>query len=340
MKTLAFLYNVRHSYPDPNSPITHLETDLDDQITIDSMIKHLKNLDYHILPIEANKEAYLKLYDNRKNISICYNYSVGMYGRSRYCQIPAMLEMLQLPYTGSSPLTQAIVLNKSVMQQVLKENGLPTLQSQLFTNASQKPSTKLEFPLIVKPNSQGSSAGITHSSVVYNESELLSQIRKVLQTFPNGALVQHFLTGREFSVPLLGNPPQVLPIIEPEFHKLPEGYLPFDSLEVKWVFEEQAETNHLSCPANIDSKLQNEIKTIAIGVWKALDIKDYCRIDIRQSKRTGKLYVLDVNSPAGMIPPGVSTSSYFPLSARSAGIEYEELLKTIIDSAIKRAKNT
>jgi D-alanine-D-alanine ligase len=237
-------------------------------------------------------------------------------------------------------LTQAIVLNKSMMQQVLKENGLPTLQSQLFTKPHQKLSKKLEFPLIVKPNSQGSSAGITHSSVVYNEKELYSQVKKVLQTFPNGALVQHFLTGREFSVPLLGNPPQVLPIIEPEFHKLPEGYLPFDSLEVKWVFEEEAETNHLACPANIDSKLQRDIETVAVKVWKTLDIKDYCRIDIRQSKRTGELFVLDVNSPAGMIPPDVTLTSYFPLSARAAGIEYEELLKTIIDSALSRVDNT
>ncbi len=334
--TIAFLYNIRHVYPDPGDAAAHNQADYDDPPTIQHMTRHLTEMGYEVIPIEANEDAYFKLHQNRDRIGLAYNYSMGLYGKSRYAHLPSILEMLRIPYTGSSPLTQALVLDKAKMQEVLKASGVPTLPSQVFRKADEPLSPGLTYPLIVKPVSQGSSAGITKDSVVNNAEELRRQVGFILKTFQQPALVQRFLTGREFSVPVLGNPPSVMPIIEPVFSKLPEGFLPFDSLEVKWIFEEQVEENHLQCPAELNEELRKEIGTIALNAWNALDIQDYCRMDMRQDHITGRIYVLDVNSPAGMIPPEVSMSSYFPLSARAAGLSYQELLGKIIDSARKR----
>src|SRR3989339_783389 len=149
-------------------------------------------------------------------------------------------------------------------------------------------------------------------------------------------MVEPFLEGREFSIPLLGNKPEIMPIIEPNFNNLPEGYNHIDSFEVKWIYEEdKAGSDHLMCPAKIDMNLKNKLDEIALKVWKALKAKDYCRMDIR-CDRDENPYVLEVNSPAGLIPPEVSMTSYLPLSARVMGLSFKELLQKIINSALER----
>lgn len=334
--TLAFLYNVRHVYPDPSDPRTQLETDFDDQSTIDHILRYLKKLYPSILPIEANEEAYLTLYKNRRKIDMVFNYSMGLHGDQKYGHLPAMLEMLKLPFTGSDSLTQSLILNKSRMKEILRANGLPTLPSQLFVTPHETLQKNLAFPLIVKPVAQGSSAGITAKSVVRTRAELKRQVKLIITTFRQAALVEPFLTWREFSVPMLGNPPKLLPIIEPNYAKLPKGFLPFDSLEVKWVYEEQSPTSHhLVCPANVSAPLKKRIETVAHGVWKALGLKDFCRIDMRTDSQNN-LYVLDVNSPPGLMPPEASMTSYFPMSARAAGISYLALLKKVVEVAKRR----
>lgn len=332
---LAFLYNVRHRYPDPADPSSQLETDFDDPPTIEAMVRHLRACGYEVVPIEANEEAYLELHRQRGEIDLALNYSMGIHGAARYAQIPAMLEMLRIPYTGSDPLTQALVLNKSRMQEVLAANGVPVLPSQLFRSREETLQSGLGFPLIVKPVGQGSSAGITDKSIVGSPAELARQVAEVLETFREPALVQPYLTGREFSVPLLGNPPATFPVIEPDFSLLPAGYAHLDSLEVKWVYEEQTEENHLRCPADLSPALAELVKGTALGAWNALGVRDFCRIDMRCDAE-GRPYVLDVNSPAGLIPPELSMTSYFPLSARAAGLDYPGLLRRIIETALAR----
>jgi len=338
--TVGFLYNVRHQYPDSNDPRTQLEADFDDPETIEWMIKHLKNCFTKVIPIEANENAYFGLAQNKKEIDIVFNYSEGIYGKDREAQLPAILEMLQIPYTGSSPLTQAIGLNKGKTKEILIANGIPTPYFQVISHQNFSLDNKLSFPLIVKPLSQGSSAGITNKSVVQNEKLLAEQVKYILETFSQPALVETFLEGRDFSVPMLGNPPETLPIIESNHSCLPKGYTPIDSLEVKWHLEEQGNLSRmLICPAKLDQNLKNKIEEICLKTWKALEILDLCRIDLRYDKNDNP-YILEINSPPGLIPPEVSMSSYLPLSARAAGIDYEDLLKKIIYIALKRYQET
>jgi len=335
--TLAFLYNVRHKYPDPKDPGTIVDADFDDPDTISWMLKHFKRCGYDVIPIEANEKAYFSLYENREKIDIAFNYAEGMYGNDREAQIPAMLEMLSIPYTGSSPLTRENGHNKARMKDILIANNVSTLPFQVFKTSKDKLDKGLFFPLIVKPVAQGSSAGITNSSVVATEKELYKQVLFILDLFKQPALVEPFLSGREFSVPMIGNPPKLLPIIESKHDILPKKYLPLDSLEVKWIFEEESKGANFSCPAKISESLKKNIQEACFGAWQSIGYRDFCRIDLRCNGGEDP-YVLDINAP-GLIPPEVSKTSYFPLSARVAGIEYDELLKMIIDEARKRYIN-
>lgn len=335
--TLAFLYNVRHTYPDPNDSQSMLEADFDDQETIDWMIKYLKKIVKKVIPIEADEKAYFKLFEHKDEIDLCFNYAFGIRGRDKYAHIPAILEMLGIAYTGSGPLTQAMVLNKWKMKYFLKYNDVPTLPFNIYFQEKIRNHDVLKFPVIVKPMAQGSSAGITDESVVSDEKSLKKQVDKVYKIFKQPVLVEPFLEGKEYSIPLIGNPPEMLSVIEPDYSKLPKGYKHLDSLEVKWIFEEESESNHLVCPAKISNSLKKKLEEICLRTWNVLEIKDIARIDIRLDGQ-GSPFVLDVNTPPGLIPPEVSTTSYFPMAWRKNGGSYEGLLKKIIELALDRKK--
>ena len=332
---IAFLYNVRRHYPDPKDYNHQLEGDFDDPITIKWQIKHLQNLGFEVFPIEADKKAYLKLYKLRKKIDLVFNIAEGLHGKDRELQIPAMLEMLRIPYTGSSPLSQGLILDKAKAKEIFVASHIPTPDFQLFKNENDILNSRIKYPVFVKPVAEGSSMGITNKSIANNEKELKHHVKVILDNFNEPALIEPFLTGREFSIAMLGNPPEILPIIEPNHKMLPKKYHNFDSLEVKWYFEEEGNADYLTCPAKIDKLLERKLKEICLAVWEALDVKDLCRIDIRCDGLNNP-YVLEINVPPGLTPPEASMTSYFPLAARVAGINYEALISRIINSALQR----
>ena len=336
-KTIAFLYNIRRIYPDPQNDNSQLDVDADDPDTIEHMTNHLKNLGHHIIPIEADETAFNILLKNRHKIDLAFNYAIGTGGRDRDAQIPSMLEMLGIPYTNSRPLTYALTADKAKTKEVLIAHGIPTPKYQVYEKPTDKLINNLHFPLIVKPTAQNASAGITNDSLVSSNKALRKQINWVIKTFSQPALVEEFLEGKEFSIPMLGNPPKFLPFIHADHSKLPTQYNPIDSLEVKWLFEESSQVNHLICPAIIPKSLREKIEAICLASWQALEISDCCRIDVRCDKNN-KPQILEVNAPPGLLPPEVSQTSYFPLSARVAGIDYEHLIKKILDLAFKRTK--
>ena len=334
-KNIAFVYNVRHKYPDPKNPATFTETDFDDQESIDRMVSHLKNAGFNIHPIEANLNAESRLAEIKDKIDLAFNYSEVVVGANPKIYMAQIYEKLGIPFTGSSNSTQETIIDKGKMKTVLQEKGVNTLSFYTTDDFEADLETGFNFPVIVKPVAEGSSAGITNKSVVNSNEELHRQIKFVKDTFNEESIIEPFIEGREFSVGMLGNPPEFLPIIEPMHEKLPEGYYSIDSLEVKWEFEEELGKDYFSCPAKVDSELEKQIHSLCLQAWKALDIRDFCRIDLRMDS-SGKVYVLDVNSPPGLIPPEITETSYFPMAAKIKGIEYEDLLGKIIKAAYIR----
>ncbi|MBI5127112.1 D-alanine--D-alanine ligase [Candidatus Roizmanbacteria bacterium] len=336
MKNIAFLYNVRHHYPDPKDSKTLKETDFDDPETTKLQIKYLRKLGYTVFPIEANEKAYLKLYRLKNKIDLVFNVSEGLHGSDREAQIPAILEMLQIPYTGSAPLAQALMLDKAKAKEILLENNISTLPFYLLGRNDVNSNISFKYPLMVKPVSEGSSAGITNKSVVRDFVQLKKQVNYIEKTFGEKSLVEYYLSGREFSVGMVGNPPRILPILESDHSLLPKKYLPFDSLEVKWFFEiESKGHDHLKIPAKISESLKRKIEKICYSLWNAIGIRDWCRIDIRCDENENP-YVLEVNSPPGITPPEHDPACYIVRMAQASGMEYEDLLQEIIYTAAKR----
>ncbi len=346
---IAFLYNERKIKPSGEDMSTHVDADLDDHETIAAMKKHFAEIfeprGFEVLYIEANKDAVNLLHKLRNEIYIAFNYTEGLTGNDREAQFPAILENQGIPYTGSTPKTQAIILDKALTKRILKTYGVRTLPYQVLTTGNERLNEDLEDimyhgnALFVKPNSQGSSAGVTISSIVYSKEQLRKQVRDIY-TKLNGSssIVEPFLEGREFTVAMLGNPPMILPIIETNYDLLPLGYPRIESAFIKWVAEAEkgsSTSQSLICPAELDGVLEREIKDICYKTWHGLEILDWCRIDIKCDKNNIP-YFLEVNSPAGLMPPEIDDTSRFPHAARKSGLTYDSLLLTIVKTSLQR----
>ena len=252
----------------------------DDEDTIESVRKALA-IKHDVIMIEADEDAYKKLKSGRPQI--VFNIAEGLWGQSRESQIPAMLDMLRIPYTGSGPLTLGICLDKARAKEILSYHDIPTAgffvaHSPLTTHHS-----PLSYPLIVKPLYEGSSKGIRNNSIVNDETELREGIKRIITEYNQPALVEEFLDGREFTAAMLGNGSglKILPIVEINYSSLPTGMNPIYSYEAKWIWDTpDSPLEIFKCPADIDNRLKDSIEKICRDAFNVLDIKDWCRIDI------------------------------------------------------------
>lgn len=310
------------------------DAEFDDEETVDAITHALENCGCTVTTIEADEKAYNTLVRLRPRM--VFNIAEGAYGEDRESQIPAMLEMLRIPYTGSGPLTLAISLNKGLTHQILSVNGIESPSFQVFANANAVKNRKLGFPLVVKPLSEGSGKGIRSSSLVEDEQSLREQVTWVTKTYNQPAIVEEFLSGREFTVGLIGNSePTVLPIVEITFENLPSGASPLYSYEAKWIWDApEKPLDIFKCPPDIPEKLEKTIRRVAVKTFKILHCRDVGRIDMRLDKN-GKLHVLDVNPLPGLIPDP-DAHSCLPEAAMVAGYTYNQLICTILWQALKR----
>jgi len=306
-----------------------------DEIDVPLAIKKALEKKGHIAEIvEANEEFFEKIKNG--NYDFVFNMAEGLNAGARESQIPAILDMLGIPYTGSGILTQAITLDKTKTKEILIYHGVPTPRYQLFNHCDEKISSDLVFPLFVKPNAEGSSKGIRNNSLVNNEKELKKMVKYVISTYKQPALAEEYLDGREFTVGVIGNsPPRVLPIVEITFDYLPAGINKFDSYEVKWYWDNPNNpVDPIVCPAKVDPELKQRIEEVALRTYKVLGILDLCRMDMRLDKE-GIPHVIDVNALPGMMPNPIDNSR-FPKACYAAGMNYDKIVNTVLNEAMKR----
>ncbi len=285
--------------------------------------------------IEANEGAYEKLRSEKPEL--VFNFAECAFGISREAQIPAMLDMLQIPYTGSDPLTLTTCLDKARTKEVLSYYNIPNAKFLLVQSIGDLDFFDLTFPVMMKPVAEGSGKGIFNSSFVNNPNDLRERLEANLETYKQPFIIEEYLPGREFTVALLGNNNEleVLPIVEINFNELPEGLIPIYSFEAKWVADTRANPLDIfTCPAKIDKTLEEKIKDIAIRTFKTLRCRDWSRIDIRLDAN-GEPNIIEINPIPGVLPDP-SDNSCFPKAARAAGISYEELINKVLLSAAKR----
>ena len=284
-------------------------------------------------------EADLSSFEKLKNLDpdIVFNIAEGFFGESREAQIPAMLDMLQIPYTGSDPLTLATCLDKARTKEILSYYDIPTAPFFIAYGIDQINNLKLTFPLFVKPVWEGSSKGIFTSSFVNNKKELYEQVDRIIAEYSQPALIEEFLSGREFTVAILGNgdEAQVLPIVEIDYKDFPEGFIPIYSYEAKWILDtKENPLDVFSCPAKLNPELETKIRQVALNAYNILRCRDWSRIDVRMNADNVP-NIIEINPLPGILPDP-KENSCFPKAARTAGISYDEMLNKVLLAAAKR----
>jgi D-alanine-D-alanine ligase len=311
---------------------TYAEWDTEETILA---VKKALERNHEVTLIEANEEAYHKLLQAHPDI--VFNIAEGMYGSSREAQIPAILEMLRIPYTGSDPITLGVCLDKSRAKEILTYYRIPTPPFAVVDSVEQFSSLNCTLPCIVKPLHEGSSKGIYDASVVRSKEELVCQTEKVMSKYNEPVLVEKFLSGREFTIAMLGNNSnlRMLPIIEIRFDSLPDGVNPIYSYEAKWIWDTiESPIDVHECPANIPRRLLKQIETICFNTYHVLRCRDWCRIDIRLDEQ-GIPNVLELNPLPGILP-NPEEHSCFPQAARAAGFDYDALINTVLEAGARR----
>lgn len=291
---------------------------------------------YHSVElIEADLNAFQKIKESK--CDIVFNIAEGFNGLSREAQIPAMLDMLNIPYTGSDPLTLSICLDKARTKEILSYYKIPNPKFSVVTKVNQIKNINLTFPLIIKPIGEGSSKGIYSSSFVQNNSEMQREIERILNEYNQPALVEEFLPGREFTVAIIGNDDEAetLPIVEISYQDFPNDFIPIYSYEAKWILDTRDKPlNVFNCPAKLDATLEKKIRETALEAYKILRCRDWSRIDIRLDKNNIP-NIIEINPLPGILPKP-EDNSCFPKAARTSGLSYTEMINKVLYVAAKR----
>lgn len=331
---IFFTYNVKHNL---NYSVEDVQTDIefDDEDVIKTITRTLENLGHKVICVEADINAYEALKKNKGKIDLVFNIAEGLGGDARESQIPLFCEMLGIPYTHSPPTTHALKLNKHLTKLILRSVGVKGPLSQVVLSTKDLTSINLKFPLIVKPNKEGSSKGIFNDSVVTDNKSLKKAVNRLLTGFGGEVLIEEYIDGRELTVGLLGTPVRVLPIVEQKFDFLPKGFNKVAGYEAKWIYEDNLKdlSDAYECPAKLTSNIQRLVEETSKIIWDVLNVRDCARIDYRL--KGNELYFIEINTLPG-IDPNEKVISYFPLAARKAGISFKSLLETIIKSALTR----
>lgn len=246
-----------------------------------------------------------------------------------------LLELLKIPYTGAPALALANCQSKVLAKRLLNSIGIPTPKFMVFKKNLSRYNHKLKFPLMVKPAFEDASVGIENESIVKNNKELKNRIEYIFKYFAQPALVEEFIQGRELNIAILGDKkPKVLPISEIDFTEMPDHLHNIVSYQAKW--EPNHEAYHKTipiCPANLNSKIEERAKNIALRSFKYMGCRDYARIDMRLSN-DNELFVLEVNPN-----PDLTEGAGFMRSAEAAGYSYARALKKIVELALMRRRN-
>ncbi|MBI2094196.1 MAG: D-alanine--D-alanine ligase [Candidatus Omnitrophica bacterium] len=301
-------------------------------MTIDAIAQSLRAAGHTVHLVEANPD--LPHWFLRHSVDLVFNIAEGNDGEHRESQVPAVLEALNIPFTGSNSVTLALALDKTKTKQILAAEDIPTPAWQLFAIAQAPLNPSLGFPLIVKPNREGSSIGIWRESVVGDEASLRRQIAIVADRYQQEVLVEEFIEGIELTVGVIDN--EVLPPIEIDFSTCRQGGEFFYSWRMKEFQGNQALglAPQLFCPARIEGRVMARVKEVALRAHRALGCRDFSRTDIRL-RADGVPFVLEVNPLPGLSP----LDSNFPIATQAAGFSHDKLIQRIVELAMARYRS-
>ena len=323
---VGITYNLKKDFSrQENQPIDFLE-EFDTEETIDAIRKVLEGEGHDVVKLGGDAGLIDRL--RQAPVDIVFNIAEGLQGRNREAHIPALLEFLDIPYTGSDPLTLSLTLDKAMAKRVVMSQNIPTPRFKKVERVEDLHGLDLRYPLFIKLCHEGSSKGVRLDSKILDPKSLMEKTTGLLKTYGSSLLVEEFVKGPEFTVGILGNEdPFVLGVMQIEIKGRPPEESIY-SLEIKREWEEKVRYH---CPPLIDQDLSRKIEEIALRSYRVLECRDVSRVDIRVGEdRTP--YFLEVNPLPGLSP----VYGDLVIMARNMGWDYARLVNTIFHHALKR----
>jgi len=268
---------------------------------------------------------------------IVFNLAESFGGRSALeSNVAALLNLLGLRYTGSSPAGLILAGDKTLTKKVLTFHGILTARFATVFRGAVDWAGEINFPLILKPPQEDASLGITQKSIVNDVQELLQTISSLQSEYQGPVLAEEFIEGREFYVGVLGNSDvQALPVMELDFSGYPDGMPKIASWEAKWGDEgdekgAEFEGTKSVFPTDLTDELTERMQKVAIDAFNALRLRDYARVDLRVNAKE-EIYVIEVNPNCYL-----EKSAEFATAAVKSGMEYPQLIERIVELANAR----
>jgi D-alanine-D-alanine ligase len=323
---VGITYNLKKDFSyQEDQPIDFLE-EYDSEETIDAIRKVLESDGHQVIKLGGDTGLIHRL--RQSSVDIVFNIAEGFQGRNREAHIPALLEFLNIPYTGSDPLTLSLTLDKSMAKRVVMSEDIPTPQFKKIERKEDLNGLDLRYPLFLKLCYEGSSKGVRLDSKIFNPPSLKEKGRWLLEKYGPPLLVEEFISGPEFTVGILGNEnPSVLGVMQIEIKGSPPDEAIY-SMEVKREWEEKVSYH---CPPSIEPHLLKKIEEVALRSYKVLGCRDVSRVDIRVGEE-GTPYFLEINPLPGLSP----VYGDLPIMARHMGWDYPMLVKSIFHYALRR----
>ena len=326
-KTVGITYDLKSDWQgSPDDPID-AAAELDGHKTIESLKAALESAGHKVVLIGGARQLIDRVTNGNLKVDLVLNISEGFQGRNRESQVPAILDLYNIPFVGADALTLGVTLDKVVAKKCFIADGIPT--ARYFKATLEDDLSVLNtigFPLFVKTLHEGTSKGITENSRVENFEQLKVQVEHICHNYNQPALVEEFIKGTEFTVAVIGNnPPQPMPVVQ--YAIAGKTQLGNEFYSYRHVAEKLVE--HI-CPAPIDEKLVHRLQDLAVRVYKSVDCRDFGRVDFRVDQ-AGNPYVLEINPLPNLNPDDV-----FVLFGKAKGMSYDQIINKIIDEALVR----
>lgn len=324
---VGFTFNVKRIAPTADA-LEDSEAEYDAPTTLQAIREAIASWGHEVVDLEANQELPALL--SSTPLDLVFNIAEGFKGRNRESQVPALLELLDIPYTGSDPATLSIALDKGLAKKIVQANGIHTPAFQLMTTGKERLNKEFNYPLMVKPVAEGSSKGVVSKSVCYAEQEVREVVREITSKYQQPALIEEYISGREFTVGLLGERrPKVLAPMEIIFLDETEEH-PVYSFQHKLDWNGRI---RYEVPAKLDPSQTEKLKAAGRAAFMALGCRDVARIDFRMDEK-GRFYFLECNPLPGLTPGW----SDLVMIAEASGMDYRNLIGEIMSGAIRRYK--
>ncbi len=326
---IAILHNADHTLLEEDPGREAREDVVRVAAAIASALGQAKH-EVQLVPVEGDLTGFHEALTTRPEVVVNLCESLAADARGEML-VPAMLDLLGVPYTGNTALSLALALHKNKAKEILRARGVPTPDFRLVAHLEEVASLDLRFPLIVKPSREDASMGIDFDSVVHNRQQLGRAVNKVLRTFHQPALVEQYIAGREVYVPVLGNAARrALPLSEICFGAAFEGKPNVVSYKAKWHTDSPECLHSPSELVELPPDIARRCVEVALAAFDALECRDYGRVDLRVDE-DGEPYVIDINPNCDLHP-----QAGFAKAAEAAGLSYADLALHLVDLASER----